>query len=44
MPEDNKKTVYTPNDPRGLNEPFLPVSIAKQIDLPGNENVADAPC
>ncbi len=43
MTEDSKKTVYTPTDPRGLNEPFLPVSIAKQIDLPGNDNVSGAP-
>lgn len=43
MAEDNKKTVYTPDDPRGLNEPFLPIAIAKQIDLPGNKNVSDAP-
>ena len=43
MTEDSQKTVYTPADPRGLNEPFLPVSIAKQIDLPGNKNVSGAP-
>ena len=43
MTEDIKKAVYEPNDPRGLDEPFLPVSVAKQLDLPGNHNNSEAP-
>lgn len=43
MTEDMKTAVYEPNDPRGLNEPFLPVSVAKQLDLPGNQNTLNSP-
>ncbi|MCC7668668.1 MAG: ABC transporter ATP-binding protein [Leuconostoc pseudomesenteroides] len=43
MEENNKKAFYEPNDPRGLQEPFLPVSVAKQLDLVGNLNLSNLP-